>query len=105
MSGKVITDTNLVSVKPIFLVVKHERKHEMGAKNKNFRVFEKYLHEILNNKHETDCLKYAVMNIKYEYLYNSEHKISNMKLRTCNMKHEHKHETWAKVKNFGVFRK
>ena len=61
-----------------------EPKHETGAKNKNFGVFEKLLHGTSNNKHEISYLKYATANIKYEYLGNSEHTISNMKCRTTN---------------------
>ena len=32
--------------------MKLERKHETGVKKKNFEVFEKSVHEILNNEHE-----------------------------------------------------
>ena len=58
----------------------------MGAKKKNFEVFEKLLHETLNNKHEISYLKYATVNIKYQYIGNSEHTTSNMKRRISNMK-------------------
>lgn len=55
--------------------IKLERKYKMRAQKKNFRVFEKLFHETLNKKHEIYYLKYATMNIKYEYFYNREHKI------------------------------
>ena len=44
-----------------------------GAKKKNFGVFGKSVHEILNNEHETKNKTYETTNIKYEYLRNIEH--------------------------------
>ena len=84
--------------------VKLERKHKTRAKKKNFRAFENLLYETLNNKHETYYLKYATINMKYEYLCNSEHKMSNIKHRTINIKFEYKQERRTEKKKFGVFR-
>ena len=76
-----------------------------GQKRKISRYFGKLFHKTLNKKHETIYLKYATMNIKYEYFCYSEHKMSNMKHKPITMKLEHKHEMGAEKKNFRVFGK